>query len=68
MNVQTLQMLYYALFQNVTFYGFIAWVGAYNNTLYSLNNLRNGLLKIIHSFNSFNNSYLIDKLLYLILL
>ena len=61
MDVQTLQMLYYALFQNVAFYGIIAWGGAYNNVILPLNNLRNRLLKIIHSSNSYNNAYLNNR-------
>ena len=40
-------MIYYALFQNIAFYGIEAWGGAYNNVSNPLTNIQNRLLKII---------------------
>ena len=48
MNLETMRLIYYALFNSIIGYGIIAWGGAYHNSLNLLMNLQKRLLKIIH--------------------
>ena len=48
MNIDTLIMIYYALFQNIIGYGVIAWGCAYANNLNLLQNTQKRILKIIY--------------------
>ena len=57
LQIDTLMMLYFALFHSVATYGILAWGGAYNNNLSRLQRLQNRLLKIA-SKNTFQlNNY-----------
>lgn len=47
MQVETLMLIYYAFFHSFINYGIIAWGGAYNNYLNSVQNIQNKILKII---------------------
>lgn len=51
MNLATLRLIYYALFNSVISYGILAWGGAYSNALQLLKNLQKKLLKIINKNN-----------------
>ena len=53
-HTNVLRVIYFALFQNLAFYGIIAWGGAYNNVLKPLANLQNRLLKTIKANNMLN--------------
>ena len=46
-----LMTMYYALFWTISTYGIIAWGGAYENTLKSLNEIQKKILKLIHKKN-----------------
>ena len=47
MTIKTLIMIYYALFNSIISYGIIAWGGAYDNVMNSLQSIQNRILKII---------------------
>ena len=48
MTIDTLRMIYYALFHSIISYGIIAWGGAYSNSKSLLNRLQIRLLNIIN--------------------
>ena len=47
-NIETLRMIYFALFNSIISYGIIAWGNAYSNTLNILKNLQRKPKKIIN--------------------
>lgn len=48
MQIHVLVKIYYALFHSIISYGIIAWGGAYNNNLNTLQRLQTRILKIIN--------------------
>ena len=54
MNISTLRMIYFALFHSIATYGIIAWGGAYDNAIDSLQKVQDKILKIIYGTHSNN--------------